>query len=341
MILLLGCVTQEPAPYRWVRGYEGETPEIAQAGLRWALSLMGSSADDVVWLGDDDEAQVWFDGLDAEVHAEVDADLASERDLRGSADLGRFLMLSLYDPERYYRLVDAPQNFIEVSEPWLTYNVTSSLLTATGRVVRLPAGGCEPRCGPVELTVQEGTGLFKADGFRVGELERIDLMPNGQQRFMVYDADGQRISSSDGPAGPPGRCMWCHEDHLMRGVPEQNPAVGGGISGARFDRRLADLTEQMQAIRSLTPAVNWDEPVVHEYAELLVFSFLNPSADRLGREWTRTPDAVARALSDLIPVQDPEFPQLGLLYERAAADAVLAPLWGDGWDPAPVAASFR
>ncbi len=341
MIFLLGCIAQDVAPYRWVRGYEGETPEIAQAGLRWALSLMGSRAEDIVWDGDADEATVSFGDLDPEVIAEVDAELASERDLRGSADLGRFLMLSLYEPERYYRMVDAPTRFVDVAEPALTYNVTASLLTETGRVVRLPAGGCAPRCGAVEFTVEEGTGTFKADGFRVGELERIDLMPNGQQRFVVYDADGERIAASEGPAGPPGRCMWCHEDHLMRGVPDQNPAVGGGISGARFDRRLAELTVQMQDVRSVTPAVDWDEPVVHEYAELLVFSFLNPSAERLAREWGQTPDAVERALSEQTPAEDAEFPQLGLLYERASADAVLAPLWGDGWTPAPVASTFR
>jgi hypothetical protein len=104
---------------------------------------------------------------------------------------------------------------------------------------------------------------------------------------------------------------------------------------------LAELTVQMQGVRSFTPAVDWDEPVVHEYSELLVFSFLNPSAERLAREWGQTPDAVERALSDQTPAQDAEFPQLGLLYERASVDAVLAPLWGDGWTPAPVAASFR
>jgi len=341
LILLLGCVAQDVAPYRWVRGYEGETPEIAQAGLRWALSLMGGRAEDIVWEGDGDEASVSFEGLEPEVQAEVDAELAPERELRGSADLGRFLMLSLYDPERYYRLVDAPDRFSDVAEPALTYNITASLLTDTGRVVHLPAGGCEPYCASLELTVQEGTGAFKANGFHAVERERVDLMPNGQQRFVVYDADGERIPASEGPAGPPGRCMWCHEDHLMRGVPEQNPAVAGGISGERFDRRLAALTAQMQQVRSLTPAVDWDQPVVHEYSELLVFSFLNPSAERLAREWGQTPDAVEQALAAQTPAQDAEFPQLGLLYERASADAILAPLWGGDWMPAPVAPSFR
>lgn len=342
MILLLGCVAQEPAPYRWVRGYDGETAEMAEAGFRWALSLMGASDVSLDWRGDEDGASVAVEGLDAAVQAEVDAELGDERARFGGADLGRFLMRSLYEPARYYALVDAPDRWEDVAEPRLTYTVTTSLLTTSPRRVHLPdRAGCVEDCGPLVLTVAEQPGAGKAPHGRPGERERVDVMPNGQQRFTVYDADGVRIAASEGPAGGPGRCMWCHEDHLMPGVPDQNPAVPGSISGARFARALDGLSGELASLRAMNPDVDWAHPEVHEQGELLAFTFLNPSAERLSREWGRDPDEVRDALTGLTPAVDAEFPDLGPLYARADVDAVLAPLWGEGWTPVGVAPSFR
>lgn len=357
ILLLAGCAADhvpDPGrvPLRWVRGHDGETWRDARAGLMWSLSLLGAEppadgsalarvdagADDATFIldlaaaGFDDRARAAMEDAVAPLLASEEVDQA------GHMDLGRFLMWTLYAPGRYYGVTGACPTRAGweadtlVAEP-ARYGVTTSFLVEGQRWVRFNPGPAD--VGGIGLLAIEGEGELDGN-FVETEYETVDVMPNGQQRYAVYDADGDLIAAAaETPAGQPGKCMWCHEVGIQRGSPE-NAGVEGALSFDAFAGEAAAMDAVLAAWRGARATeTDWSTYEVHEHGELIALQFLRPPPDRVAREW-----GVSRAEVDALGLpsaEDPEHPELGPLLWRADVDAA-ADL---GWAPLPVPEDFR
>lgn len=67
--------------------------------------------------------------------------------------------------------------------------------------------------------------------------------------------------------------------------------------------------------------VDWTDDEVHEWGELLVGTFLSPTAGRLSREWGVSEAEIQAWLAELSTHDDEEFSDFGKEYSRADVDA--------------------
>jgi len=365
LLLWLACAphptdSAEPAtaqtlvvPLRWVGGSPLLDWPQAQAGLWWSLSSLGALPPDATALVVDsladgavtfslDLGAVGFPAEAAGTLAEIAAEMQSDPSVarHGGVDVGRFLMRTLHEPWRYYALTGACataaqwQATRQQPDP-AVYAVTDSLLVEGSRLIEVndQAGAV----GAIGFRSAEVSGTLGAH--TVEELEVVDVMPNGRQRFAVYSASGALQPASDpalSPAGQPGRCLWCHESRLMLGQP--NPDIEGYWSYESFAEAIAAQSALLEAHRaSLETVVDFTEPSVHTWGELLVEEFLFPTPARVALEWGISEGAVRAAGLD--GTESEEYPAWGTVYARAAVDGAL---WArEGWRPVETLASSR
>lgn len=362
--LLLSCSAPTPdtgsvdalaVRLRWVGGMSLQDWEAARAGLWWSLSSMGAlpppdesaitvhaSTPDAVLFTLDLGAVGFPEGaLDtvAEISAELQADPSVAE--HGGVDVGRFLMRSLHEPWRYYALTGACAELsdwvdLRQSASVETYAVTDSLLVEGERLIEVN----QPvrQIDEIGFRAAEVSGDLTGD-YTVHELEVIDLMANGRQRYAVYGVDGALQPGADpavSPAGQPGRCLWCHENRLMIG--QENPTVEGYWSFADFAEAIVEQSALLVAHRAtLETAVVFTDPDVHTWGELLVEEFLAPSPERVSIEWGISAGAIAgMGLEGHI---NEEYPSWGPVYRRAAVDGLLAER--EGWRPIETLESGR
>lgn len=326
-------------PLRWVRGYDGDTWERSRDGLLWGLSDLGAMPGDSVIRLDALDADSALFTLDLSAAgfpspampavAEAISPLLDSDEVSGfgGMDVGRFLMKVLYEPWRYYAITGACPTLgdwqaTHLGNAPLTYAITQSMLVDADRLVTFqPGTGVVADIG---FVIADGPGSIEDGTFEGIEFDTVDVMPSLQQRFAAYDTSGELVPTADpalSPAGQPGRCMWCHEMSLHRGL-ETNPTIPPHIPATEFEAQLAGMQTSMDVERELdSSAVNWDDYDVHEWGELLVGTFLSPTPGRLAREWSIPEDEIVAWLADLPTHPDPEFTRFGEEYTRADVDA--------------------
>ncbi len=351
--LLAGCAPPEPArggerrpldddalPVRWIPVSADETWDEAAAGLTWSLLALGAEPTGAlldIRPQEDGTVEAALDpsalGLSAGGLAALEAALVPVRESDAVAagagvDIGRLLMRTLYEPWVYYAVTSACADL----DGWLAGTpraleeaaITASMLTVGDRRIAFPAD--TSTIGEVRWLAEEGEGSLSAGTFVARATEVVDVMPNGRFRYAIYDADGALTPTADPahtPAGGPGRCMWCHEWHLMPTVVQ--PDVEGYVPYARF---LAAVERDQGRVDDWRAgqggAVDWSDPAVHTWAERLVDGFLTPSTDRLAREWGVDAETVEAWMigAGAAAITDPEFPAWGTTWRRADADAV-------------------
>ncbi len=326
----------------WVQSYPEETWEKAKQGLWWALSGLGAlpppdekplqliSRQDQRVIMELDLAAAGFHPAAVEpLRAAVTPILESdEMRLYGAVDIGRFLMLTLYEPEQYYTISGAAETLAEFrassmqgEKEW--FAVTASLLTESDRLVEFNAAPAS--VSKMGFVVSEGHGSLVGGDFVEQEFEVIDFMDNGRQRFTIYDVSGKRLETATiSPAGQPGKCMWCHEMRLQTGS-SQNQTVPPYLSFEQFRRAISDMQQLIDRTRrEQVTAVNYEEYHVHTWSELLAEMFLSPSAERLALEWQLPLAETEQLLADaeLQTHVHEEYPQFGPLYTRRQADSL-------------------
>ncbi len=326
----------------------------ARAGLWWALSNLGAAPTDEAALVVTEEGDAVALTLDLAAVGFPEDRLPDVADAvapvkawsEGPVDLGRFLMATLYEPGRYYAITGACATLGEwraarqAAEPAL-YAVTVSQLVPGDRLVELNVaptdGDVDGAVGSLAWLASEGEGSLEDASFAAHEFETVDVMANGQQRFAVYDGDGElRAAAALSAAGQPGKCMWCHEGNVQRGTPE-NPSAPGYLDHAAFVAEVEAAEAWMAAARATVPAVDFSA-ATHEWAEQLSVGFLEPSPERVALEWGVSVDEVR---AEGLPThENAEYPDLGERYDRADVDAARARR-EPGWAPLDTPSSDR
>ncbi|RME26372.1 MAG: hypothetical protein D6798_06865 [Deltaproteobacteria bacterium] len=327
--------------WRWSAG--GLDADRLRRGFDWDLSWLGAlpppDGGHLVPIDDDGPTRVFqLDpaalGLpDRALPALTDAlvELRQWSEWRGHVDLGRLLMRTLHEPWYYYAITGACADLDQWrqqrgSPEWDRYDVVVSQLASGGRVVWLPPAGT-----PVaELGFLVGTGTAPlGDGWQAEEFETVDLMANGQQRFAAWSADG-RLEPAANPevvaAGTAGNCLWCHEDHLMTGTPD-NPSTDTALSYEEWAARIDGWQAELQAWRSsLQTSIDTTDHDVHADGELVVREFLLPTVDRVAAEWGVDEEQARSIIAErgLTLETDAEWPGRGAVLRRSEVDAVLA-----------------
>jgi hypothetical protein len=350
-VMLVACAQDEGPPsdprdvieLRWVKAYPRESRSDVETGLLWGLSLVGATlpkgARVIRWQGDRitldlARAQV-LEGTQPAWREFIGAMKDSgEYRTRGALDAGRFMAIMLGDPDRYYALTGATPD----------YQAARNRYRFDGKPAAIVKSGVALGSRRIDLSVAdsaaqmafvgfEGRGSFTDSTFAPHEMELVDVMPNGQLRFALYDLEGrlkQGASRALTRAGKPAKCMWCHESGLMVSLVEY-PAVRGFYDRREFDAIIAQRREMLSSYRrQLDMQIDYGERQDHTFAELLYLSFQEPSRQRLAREWGVSEERATALLRGIPTHAHGEFAFLGSeLYhredvEKLAPYAVLA-----------------
>ena len=317
-------VIENQITLQWYSGFADETMEDALLGLKWALASIGCSTlnSSSISVHSGQIIEIQTDKLGLNLKAEknllfLHAQLKNSEEylLKSSIDIGRYITLLIGASEHYYRLVGMPDHLNELKAVY-------ELGEAQGYV---NASGVSSKDRIISFSDQTGfKQLFIAEEVHpetgeVLEFETLDLMPNGQVRFGIFDSGGNRINAADpvtSSAGKPGKCMWCHESKIQP-LFEYQLDYEGYLTGLQ----LADTLSYFRSYHTtnqlaLMNGIDYGDSQAHQLTELLYISFMEPSAARLANEWGMTELQVNERLSTLTTHLHEEFPFLGDLYDR-------------------------
>lgn len=319
---------------KWHKSYPEDTFQRHITGLKWGLSYLGST---IPYNLEVIKANVKDSTVTLSVKELGLSDTASEKLLQlhkvfktseaykkyGAFDLGRYVALTFGSPKHYYAIVDIPKNFD-------TYKRLYTLDTVKGYIDNSSVSKVDRIISFSQIN-QNKQVFISAEIDAISkdtlEYETMERMSNGQLKFGVYDADGNRKTGAERhvtEAGTPAKCIWCHEVVVQPLHRAQNNHLGH-LSYKTFRDTLTYFNNQLQNYQDTL----WlDEKLknkrLHTELELVYISFMEPSAERIAREWQMPLKAVKKKLSGLETHTHEEFPFLGYLYHRKDIDA-LAP----------------
>ena len=155
----------------------------------------------------------------------------------------------------------------------------------------------------------------------------MDIMPNGQLRFAVYNGLGNLIPSSPhslGKAGKPSKCIWCHE-LMIQPLFKENVAIPSMMSNEEFGRQQLQLQNKLSNYRkTLHTEIDYDKLQDHSYLELLYISFMEPNTERIRNEFPEMNNEQLAIIRKMNAHTYHEFPYLGTeLYHRYYIDSIM------------------
>ncbi|MEZ5038816.1 MAG: hypothetical protein R2828_02960 [Saprospiraceae bacterium] len=325
---------------RWVEAYEGEEIGQVMVGLQWSFSFLGASLPEVTWtkavrflddrhfvlnmqeLGFQEEAlEAWRVIIERLKNSE-------EYQQKEAIDMARFLVLSLHSSWHYYTLTAAPKTLADylATKDTLalkTFPVRVSSIAKTERMIRFQIANA------IEQTffIAAETEDITAPSYPVDHYEILDIMPSGQLRFLLYDAQGQLMPAAPIAttlAGKPSKCIWCHETNVQP-LFQPTPDVPGFLKSEDFQLLVDSTNRALAAYRALLPTIiDFSDKRAHTQSELLYISFMEPSLQRIANEWEMEIESVKTIFQNLPTHKYAEFPFLGELYYRHWVDS-LAP----------------
>ena len=350
LIILNSCTNHElegpndlKLNLRWVKNYPDEKAEDVVTGLSWNLSFLGarlpkgSIAASMKWINDDvlqvDFETLGFSSEASEAWRSLFISIrASEEYLQlGSIDIGRFTMLTLNSSYHYYAITGARPTFDDFAASYAFDGkkgaiTNSSIAMGHRRVSFSIADGI----GRVTFIAEEGDGSLIENNFSVEEFEVIDIMPNGQLRFAMYDKEKKLKPFADPSlteAGKPSKCLWCHEINLQSlNVMEAAP---GYYTEPEMSVKLLEARSILNQYRSgLSSDLDFTQTQAHAKGEILYVGFMEPSVFRLSGEWNVSEEQVQAQVTGFKTHQNTEYTLLGSqLFQRKDIE-VLAPYKG-------------
>jgi hypothetical protein len=327
---------------RWVQSYSTQTWTEVEAGIKWSLSYLGASLDTSQYkllINREDSAHFVLD-LDKAGFSEkalnafqviIDSlEKSEEYHFQRSIDLARFLVLTEHSSWHYYEITDVAPTLDDFFERHShanerEFHLQKSAVAHHERKLRI-AVGADPLSS--SWIAEEGTGSLDQGSFKTEVYEVMDLMPNGQLRFAVYNQKGNLIPGSPhelGEAGKPSKCIWCHEI-IVQPLFFDTPAPIHGISIAEFNQLIDSSQQMINRYRSKLPTVlDYSRRKEHTAGEILYISFMEPSLFRLQKEWNLDSTEIKSSLANMKKHIYPEFPFLDSLWYRYYTDS-MAPI---------------
>jgi hypothetical protein len=330
---------------RWSRAYPEENWGRVRTGLLWTLSHLGAELPKgqfdgaFRFVGPDlfilDLGRVGFSTDAQRVLMPLLDSLRRTEEYRTQCaiDVGRWVVLMAHTPAHYYAITGAAPDYatfrarhaLDAADTRVyTFPVVRSSIANGNRLVAFREGA-----HPTEwaFVAAEGTGRLEHGNFQATEYEAIDIMPNGQLRFAIYDAAGRLEAATPthlGEAGKPGKCMWCHESSLQV-LYTPTYRVPGHLTPDAFVLQMQQLKKRLLHYQlGRGSDIQFQRSDDHTEHELLYITFMEPSVERLSQEWGRSVQYVRTRLRGLTPHTHAEFGWLGPLYHRADVDR-LAP----------------
>lgn len=320
---------------KWNKAYPDDSIDKSIIGLKWALSYIGaklpkdeigiSYANNIILI---DINRLGFNQKTIEKLSVLNTKIktTNEYQTTNAIDLGRYVTLLIGASEHYYELIETPKTLDEVLKPYTLLSqkgyVDNSGVSLEHRIIQF-----SEQNGFNQVFLSEEVDPVTGD---IYEYETIELLPNGQLRFGIFDTNGNRINNADAThsnAGKPAKCMWCHESNIQPLFYPNNDYVGF-LSFSNFRETLLGYRENnLNQKLALTDGVDFAQTQQHTLTELLYISFMEPSAERLSLEWNLSIAQVQDLLSGLPTHVYDEFPFLGNLYHRQDIEA-LAPFQG-------------
>lgn len=342
---------------RWVQAYEGENRDQVMTGLQWSLSFLGAHLPAANWPAavqfiDDRRfvlhlGELGFSVNSLEAMAEILARLKESEEYQslGAIDLARFLVLSLHSSWHYYEIVDAPTSLTEylaqkIVERIDSFPILTSSIAQKNRMIRFQVAD--------ELAqtffIAEETEDVQLPSYPIDHYEVLDILPNGQLRFLLYDDEGNLAPAAPIAttlAGKPSKCLWCHELNVQP-LFQPTADVPGFLSSAEFILEVDTANRRLDQYRAGLPtAIDFSDKQAHTQSELLYISFMEPSLERIAAEWEMAAEEAQNILKGFPTHTYDEFPFLGALYFREWVDS-LAPYRTErvpdsvrepGWEP--------
>jgi hypothetical protein len=344
LILWYSCVNHDLYPssddlkinLRWVKSYPNETRSQIVTGLAWNLSFLGaklpkrSMKTSVRWLNESvftlNISSVGFSqkAIQAIVVLLTEIKNSDEYKKTGAIDLGRFIVLTLNSSYHYYAITGAAATLNQYKNQYHFNEVKGAVINssiATGhRIVSIAESDYVSK---LAFIAEEGTGSAEAGNFLAEEFETLDVMPNGQLRFALYDIKGELKSGASQKltmAGKPAKCLWCHEINIQS--LNEMGSVPSYIPYETFVRILQQSRETIERYRTtLWSDIDFSRKQDHTQGELLYIGFMEPSVYRLANEWVIDREVVSQMLNGLATHAHEEFSFLGdQLYDRKTVD---------------------
>lgn len=319
---------------RWNKQLPSDSKSNLETGLVWAFSYVGAQLKpgqlkhSLHWNSDNSfSLNVGELGFPPSVIPKINQLIAfAKSDLAyrqsGEMDFGHFLQFTTQSTWHNYALTEAPSSINEIIQKkkrkgfWFHFDLSHSSISAGQRRIwfNVPQSVDE-----ILFLSQEGSGSLVDGSFQIRSQEVIDVMPNGQLRFLIYDGMGNLKPAADtllSIAGKPGKCQWCHEKHLLPlFLPSDD--FEGAITRAEFLTYVQQAQELIDAFRkNLSTDIQFTNAQDHQWAELLHIGYEEPSLFRIGQEWKMDTLSVKAKLNSLKTHQNSEHPWLGNLYRR-------------------------
>lgn len=309
---------------KWNKAYADDNIFKSVSGLKWALSYIGatqpSEAGGIIISNNTISINLSKLGFNlnsieklAILHEKIIG--TEEYKVTHAIDLGRYVSLLLGATEHYYEIAQTPKTLNQLLsnyrlKPEKGY-VNNSGVSKEHRIIRFSEQKGFKQVF-ISIEVDPITG-------EVYEHETIELLPNGQLRFGIYDSNGNRINNanpSHSNAGKPAKCMWCHES-IINPLYTPQEDFAGYLSASELQSALTGYSNSHQKLKAtLNKSVDFKQKQQHTLTELLYISFMEPSAERLALEWNLPLHQVQSLLSSLPTHIYYEFPFLGNLYHR-------------------------
>ena len=321
---------------RWIKGYPQETKDNATTGLAWNLSFLGAhlpngSLESAIQWRNEKTFSLTIGALGFSTEALqalrmliVELKKTEEYRVKGGIDLGRFIMLTLNSSYHYYAITGAKRTLAEFKANFVFGSTLGAVINSSiAKGHRLISFAQGSEIDQIAFIAAEGEGSITNGTFQEVEYETLDIMPNGQLRFALYDKNGN-LKSSASPeltdAGKPAKCLWCHEIKLQSlNVME---SVSGYYTYEQFKNILLEEQNMIDLYRkTLSSTIDYTKTQDHTLGELLYISFMEPSTFRLAQEWSMTEAEVASVLGGLSTHKHGEFTFLGdKLFSRKDVD---------------------
>ncbi len=303
---------------RWAPGLETQSQSQMLTGLTWAMSSLGAELPK----GSLQRAIVWQDENHFSLNLNqlgfkrkalfalsriIDVLVASgEYEKANGIDLGRFIMLTVNSTYHYYQITDVPETLNEFRSLYdfrkKFVQVVNSSITSVNRLIEVAEADSYAQIAHIS---GEGDQPFSASGtFLPDEFEVLDMMSNGQIRFVLYDKQGRLKVFADASvtvAGKPAKCLWCHEVNIQP-LFLDNAALGLGntLTQVEFNQlQNQQMVWLMEYRSSLNTDLDYSRPQDHERMEKVYEDFMEPSAERLSLEWDMSLSDVERLLANI------------------------------------------